>query len=326
METIQHYVTRLISPFVYVVMSWQRIYWLYLLTSLLIACGVFAFSINRGKRFNLKTFLKYVFPKKTYLHRSAVNDYVFFILNRGLYFLVVLPLLLSSSKVSEGFSVYLSQTFGAISLEALHPYLLSFLLTLGVFFAIDFGIFITHFLQHKIPLLWQFHKVHHSAEVLTPITVYRMHPLDDIFTISTVAAFAGLVEGGFHYCFPKGVFIIKVLHLNLFTFLFYFLGYNLRHSHVWLTYSPKVSRIFISPAQHQVHHSNLPKHYDKNFGFVFAFWDLIFGSLYIPKAKEKIQYGLSHGEEKEFSSPLQLFFLPFYKAFRLISSPLKKQN
>ena len=54
--------------------------------------------------------------------------------------------------------------------------------TLAVVLAIDLAVWLTHYLQHKVVVLWQFHQVHHSAEVLTPMTVYRMHPVDLFFT------------------------------------------------------------------------------------------------------------------------------------------------
>ena len=44
------------------------------------------------------------------------------------------------------------------------------------------AIFVAHYLQHRVPVFWEFHKVHHSAQVLTPITLYRMHPIDDMLT------------------------------------------------------------------------------------------------------------------------------------------------
>ncbi len=46
------------------------------------------------------------------------------------------------------------------------------------FLAIELGYWTAHFAMHRIPALWEFHKVHHSAEVLTPLTEWRQHPLE----------------------------------------------------------------------------------------------------------------------------------------------------
>nr|WP_305907128.1 creatininase family protein [Methylomarinum sp. Ch1-1]MDP4519854.1 creatininase family protein [Methylomarinum sp. Ch1-1] len=93
--------------------------------------------------------------------------------------------------------------------------------------------------------------------------------------------------------------------------LFYLFGYNLRHSHIWLSYGPFFSKLLISPAQHQIHHSANPTHFDKNFGFIFAIWDALFRSLYIPKQREILLFGLGGHENKQFSSFWSLYLMPF---------------
>ncbi len=69
-----------------------------------------------------------------------------------------------------------------------------------------------------------------------------------------------------------------------------------------------------SPAQHQIHHSKAPRHLDKNFGFIFAFWDVWFGSLYVPRAKEQIEVGLPDDQDEAYSSVLRLYALPFARS------------
>jgi sterol desaturase/sphingolipid hydroxylase (fatty acid hydroxylase superfamily) len=102
-----------------------------------------------------------------------------------------------------------------------------------------------------------------------------------------------------------------VLGLNAVIFVYYVMGYPLRHSHVWISYGPTLSRFFISPAQHQIHHSSAEKHWDKNMGGFFALWDWIFGTLYVPKQREELVYGLPGDEGKEYSGVAQLYVQPF---------------
>ena len=75
------------------------------------------------------------------------------------------------------------------------------------------------------------------------------------------------------------VSVTSAFGMNIFACLFMLLGSNLRHTHLWIDYGPRLSRILISPAQHQIHHSADPRHFDKNIGFIFAFWDDLFGTL-----------------------------------------------
>jgi creatinine amidohydrolase/Fe(II)-dependent formamide hydrolase-like protein len=72
-----------------------------------------------------------------------------------------------------------------------------------------------------------------------------------------------------------------------------------------------LSRIFISPAQHQIHHSDAPQHFDKNMGFTFAIWDGLFGTLYVPKEKETLTFGLGPKENEKFSTFWSLYLMPF---------------
>jgi hypothetical protein len=186
--------------------------------------------------------------------------------------------------------------------------------TVASVLAMDLGLFLAHYLQHRVPVLWEFHKVHHSAQVLTPLTAYRMHPVDDVLAMSLSGLFAGVVLGTFNFLQPGNAGAATVLGLNAALFLYYASGYNLRHSHVWLSYGSVLSRVFISPAQHQIHHSKAPQHFDKNFGFIFAFWDVWFGSLYVPRAKEHIEVGLPDREDEAYSSVLALYLLPFKRS------------
>jgi sterol desaturase/sphingolipid hydroxylase (fatty acid hydroxylase superfamily) len=81
----------------------------------------------------------------------------------------------------------------------------------------------------------------------------------------------------------------------------------------------------VSPIQHQVHHSIDPRHRNKNFGVKFAVWDVLFGTLYVPREPETLQVGLPDADPQEFSTVRKLFFLPFAKAFGgLVTLPYRR--
>lgn len=50
----------------------------------------------------------------------------------------------------------------------------------------DFCIYWAHRLQHKVPFLWRFHSIHHSAEHLDWLAAHREHPLDTIYTVGII--------------------------------------------------------------------------------------------------------------------------------------------
>jgi sterol desaturase/sphingolipid hydroxylase (fatty acid hydroxylase superfamily) len=182
----------------------------------------------------------------------------------------------------------------------------------------DFAQFISHYFLHRSAFLWNFHKVHHSAEVLTPITLYRAHPVEILFIANLTAVSTGLVLGVFNYFSLVPMGLVKVLQINFVVFFFNIVGSNLSHSHIWISYPSFLNRILLSPAQHQIHHSRNKIHFDKNLGSIFSFWDILFKSLYIPKTEEKLELGLPNQEHKEFSGLLDFYLLPFKKNFNLI--------
>lgn len=153
-----------------------------------------------------------------------------------------------------------------------------------------------HYLHHETRFLWPFHAVHHSAEVMTPLTFLRAHPLCYALQSIFMSAAMGLVQGLILYVLI-GPLEVWVYFAGFWAFNAYvFFGSHLRHSHIWNSYGPVLEHVLISPAQHQVHHSSDPKHHDKNYGEVFAIWDWMFGTLYVPEGPEDLTFGIADGE------------------------------
>jgi sterol desaturase/sphingolipid hydroxylase (fatty acid hydroxylase superfamily) len=320
---LRHVATIVAQPFLFVVTPRERIYWVYLVTSLL-PCVAFCVTRARGgRRPSLGAVWRYCFPRRIFLHRSARIDYVYFVVNTIAMAVALGTLTISQHEVYRATLSRLTAWGFAPATAMTRPHVVATLIVTGLSaLAMDFGLFLAHYNQHKIPLLWQFHKVHHSAEVLTPITVYRMHPIDDV----VVGLFAGVLGGltpallGV-FVFP-GVHAVELFGLNPVFFLSYLGLYHLRHSHFWLPYPTWLSHVLVSPAQHQIHHSKDPRHFDKNIGFIFAFWDWLFGTLYVPKVRERLVFGLAGDEDREFSSVARLYLVPFRKAAAMLRRPV----
>jgi len=109
-----------------------------------------------------------------------------------------------------------------------------------------------------------------------------------------------------------GLYLFLGLHALIFI---YNLVGNLRHSHVWLSYGPVLSHIFVSPAQHQIHHSVEERHWGRNIGFALAFWDRLFGTLYVPKEHEHFTMGLGDGSEGRYHSLIGMYWQPVRELF-----------
>jgi sterol desaturase/sphingolipid hydroxylase (fatty acid hydroxylase superfamily)/creatinine amidohydrolase/Fe(II)-dependent formamide hydrolase-like protein len=297
------------------IMPNQRIFILYLISALVM--GWFIWVAERkeiGKP--PQKFWDYVFPRHVYGHRSAWQDYFIFFANGFLFYGILAQFLLSERPFAILVRNAALSHFGTLEAPVLSGTLAMVIFTLVNILLYDFAIYYTHYLTHKIPALWAFHKVHHSAEVLTPITLFRMHPVDLFLNMLMVSIFTGVGLGLFSYLAMQEVAEKQVLGINVVLFGFYFFGYNLRHSHLWLHYPRWLSRILISPAQHQIHHSVDMKHRDKNMGLIFSFWDWLFGTLYAPDAREEITYGITRKNQNPYTTVKSMYLEPFVDSYR----------
>jgi sterol desaturase/sphingolipid hydroxylase (fatty acid hydroxylase superfamily) len=294
----------------------------YMLSSLLIAGLVYQYDCRTGRLRN-SSFVQYVFPRSVYLHPSAVTDYKFVAVDLSIKLLVYVPLfsgiswLLYKSLYSALRPIGVDLSSSVLFSSAFMPGLVGFLLA-------DFGFFLSHYLMHKIPALWVFHEVHHSAEVLTPITVHRVHPVEELLNGLIGSSISAVGAATYSALSEKDLVFVEIFGVNAISFMFFAFDFQLRHSHVWLSYGSILSRILISPAQHQIHHSQDPQHWDKNFGFTLAVWDACFRSLYVPRAQEAIRFGLPYGDPSDFSSVSKLYFLPFKKALQVLRRTRKQ--
>lgn len=297
----------------------KRIYIVYLLSALLLAVPVFYLQ---HKHFSLSSFLRFVFPKSIYSHQSAKQDYALLVINKLLKSALFPFIVIGMAPVAINVSSAFTWLFGELTPIALSSASIVTIFTVLLFIFDDLSRFLLHYLLHKVPALWEFHKVHHSALVLTPFTIYRSHPIESLLYAFRMVLTQGFVVGLCYYLFGPTLKMYDILGANAFVFLFNFFGSNLRHSHIWLSWGDKVERVFISPAQHQIHHSDNPKHFDRNFGSALAIWDRLFSSLVLASQVDKIQYGISVNHQGH-NSLVQIYLEPFIKALLAIS-PKKK--
>ncbi len=306
---------RVMAPFVTFLFPESMLYWPYLLSGLAIAILVYAWTRPR-RDFSFAAMLKAGLDPRIWFAKSARADYRFYVVNGILYPLLTAPIALSGLALGVAVSEAIAAWRGPLEDPALGPIAIRVAYTIAFFVCLDFGRFLAHYALHKVPLLWEFHKVHHSAEVLTPITSGRLHPVD-LFVMGLGEAFGVAVATGLFFYLGAGeVTVYTALGLHVALMVYYAIG-NLRHSHVWLSYGP-LNYVFISPAQHQIHHSRLPKHFDRNCGFGLAIWDWMFGTLYVPKERERFPMGLGDGTDGTWHTVRGMYLRPFVNAYRLL--------
>src|SRR5438552_2428378 len=83
-----------------------------------------------------------------------------------------------------------------------------------------------------VPALWELHKVHHSANVLTPLTVFRIHPLDGLIFSNILAVSLSVTNGAANYLFGKPITLISIDDTNVILVLFVHIYVHLQHTHL----------------------------------------------------------------------------------------------
>jgi sterol desaturase/sphingolipid hydroxylase (fatty acid hydroxylase superfamily) len=316
MSTLPEIATELVRPVFYLLLPESRFFWLYLLSAIVIALAVCYARQPADAGRSLRRAWLAVFPRQVFLHPSALLDYRFVAINHILHVLILGGVIANTVTVTEGALALLRLVLGDSGGGAEAGPLASLAFTVCTLVAFDGGLFVAHWLQHKLPVLWEFHKVHHSAEVLTPITVLRMHPVDIVLNALTTALLLGAANGVFLYLYAGAVAEMTVIGANVLSFLFFLGGYHLRHSHVWILFPRGLREHISSPALHHIHHSKDPRHYDKNFARVFTLWDRLAGTLYIPEGKEELAFGLDDRDQRELRTVGQLYLSPFRRLIR----------
>ena len=266
-----------------------------LAAALAIATAFFvAQRMKRGRRVHMKTIWRALFPRRVVQSRSHQADIGYLFFNVFVFGVVFGWAILSYQSISNGIIDTLVALFGRPTPSALPPYVGRAIITLMLFLAYELGYWFNHWLSHKVPLLWEFHKVHHTAQVLTPLTNFRVHPVDT-WIFANILAFSAAVANGFgNYLFGDTAYQYALSDTNIILVLFIHAYVHLQHSHMWIAFTGALGRIFVSPAHHQVHHSDNPKHFNKNFGSCLALWDWMFGTLYVPqKQREKLTFGFA---------------------------------
>ena len=265
-----------------------------LFAALLVALAVVAGRrYRKGRRIRPKVLLRALFPKRIVLSKSSFADLGYFYFNVFVFGLVFSWAVLSYAAVSHGVVSALTAAFGPRPPAPLPLFVSRAAITVLLFLAYELGYWVNHYLSHRVPFLWEFHKVHHSATVLTPLTNFRVHPVYMYVFLNILAVFIGTANGIGDYVFGQATHEYVLSRNNVILVCFIYLYVHLQHSQLWIAFSGRLGHLFMSPAHHQIHHSRNPVHFNKNLGSCLALWDWMFGTLYVPAAEpEKLEFGV----------------------------------
>ena len=270
----------------------KRLYWMHVLSAALLAL---IYCRCAARRQSIGDLASSVLDSAYWWNRSTRLDYGLFALNNFLKVAMFAPVLGGQVAVSLVVTKFLHFNIAESHLFVWPPIAITVAFTMVAFLFDDFMRFVVHWLMHRVPILWHFHRLHHTATTLTPFTVHRTHPVESFINSSRAVLSLGLVSGVFVWLFGHGLQVWDILGVNALGFVMTLAGSNLRHSHIPLHFGVAES-LLISPAQHQLHHS--VDHTHPNLGSFLSWWDRLCGSWMAGSEARDLRFGLSTGSSE----------------------------
>lgn len=261
--------------------------------------------------------LEYILPKAIYTHQSARVDIGLYLLDKAMMPIWVLLFLGSVAPFIEKTTIgALQSAFGA-SPEVTPTVAWRLVYGLVTVLIADMIFYWTHYMMHKTQIGWAIHKVHHSAQVLTPLTRPREHFIAGPIWALGPAIGITLAAAIFAWVFGGNITRITVYNVGIFSML-YALNGNFRHYHVSFRYPRWLERWLQSPGMHHTHHSYLEKHWDSNLGLVTSIWDRMMGTLYIAEKYEETPWGLAPHDQAQYTTLKDNLMTPFKEIVRIL--------
>ncbi len=316
-EFLQDLLTSLLEPLGRLLMPSEPFSLLSLAAAFVVAGGFFLVRRPRSGNRSTRGLLRRVLPRAIWRHPSTRLDLAMFVANILLWALIYGAAVVTSTVWRDFAFDGLTAVFGPGETRSFATWPVVALVTVIMLLAFDLGYWLGHWALHRVPALWEIHKVHHSAEVMTPFTEWRQNPLEDILLANTIALTLGVSYAATAYLLGPAAKQLTLFDANILVLTYFLSLHHLRHSHVWLPIGGVMGRILHSPAHHQIHHSIEPRHSGKNLSLFLSVWDWTFGTLSVPARGQRVRLGLGTGE-RNFTSVGDTYARPLVNAVRVL--------
>jgi sterol desaturase/sphingolipid hydroxylase (fatty acid hydroxylase superfamily) len=187
--------------------------------------------------------------------------------------------------------------FGLVHLVTLPAWLelaLSFLL-------MDLAFYYWHLANHRAPFLWRFHNVHHADPELDVSTAFRFH-------FGEIA-----LSSGFN------IIQVSLIGISPWAFAIYQLVFQaevlFHHSNLGLPigFERFLNKVIVTPRMHGIHHSQVHRENNSNFGTVFPWWDRLHRTLGLNIPQSEITIGIPGYSLPEDNTVPNALLMPFRK-------------
>ncbi|GAA3960327.1 sterol desaturase family protein [Allohahella marinimesophila] len=188
-------------------------------------------------------------------------------------------------------------SFGLLAMMEL-PLALEFVIAFLLF---DWSFYWWHRANHRLPLLWRFHNVHHADPDLDVSTAFRFHGVEIAYSaVFRVAQIVLIGPAAWMYVMYELVFQVNTLF---------------HHSNVRLPLRPEriLNRLLVTPRMHGIHHSNFHHETDSNYSTVFSWWDRLHRTIRLDVPQQAVTIGVPGYSLPEDNRAAKLLGLPFQR-------------
>ena len=210
-------------------------------------------------------------------------------------FIAAIGMVQPAARWALGWSA--GRQFGLVHLVALpapFEFAISFLL-------MDLAFYYWHVANHRVPFLWRFHNVHHIDPDLDVSTAFRFHfgeiLLSTAFSLLQVSFIgpSAWVFGVYQLVFQAEV----IFH----------------HSNVRLPIGVErlLNKVVVTPRMHGIHHSQVQRENNSNFGTVFPWWDRFHRTLGVNIPQDEVVVGVPGYTLPEDNTLWNALLIPFRK-------------
>ncbi|CAN5443469.1 sterol desaturase family protein [soil metagenome] len=169
------------------------------------------------------------------------------------------------------------------------------------FLILDYGNYVWHILNHKIPFLWRFHLVHHTDLDMDITTAFRFHfgeLIGSVFFRGAVTLLSGAS--------PMLVLVYEIIFEAATQF----------HHSNWklpLQFERILNKLIVTPRMHGIHHSVVKQETDSNYSVIFSFWDRLHRTASLNNLNNEVIVGVPSYNKPEELTIGFLLKLPFTK-------------
>jgi sterol desaturase/sphingolipid hydroxylase (fatty acid hydroxylase superfamily) len=164
---------------------------------------------------------------------------------------------------------------------------------------LDYTLWWWHWMNHKVPLLWRFHLVHHVDRDLDASTAIRFHfgemTLSNLFRAAQI-----IVIGADERALAawQRVLLVSILfhHANL---------------RLPRALDDALARLIVTPRMHGIHHSDVHEETDSNWSSLLSWWDWLHRTMRLGVPQEAITIGVPRFSDADQLTLGELTRMPF---------------